>query len=35
MDTQEIVLSGDGKTLTITVRFAGREKPNVLVFARQ
>ncbi len=35
LDTQEIVLSADGKTLTITMRFAGREKPNVLVFIRQ
>jgi hypothetical protein len=34
-DTQEIMLSADGKTLTITVRFAGRDKPNVLVFTRQ
>ena len=34
-DTQDIVLSDDGKTLTITVRFTGRDKPNVLVFARQ
>ena len=35
IDTQEIVLSADGKTLTITMRFVGREKPNVLVFVRQ
>jgi hypothetical protein len=34
-DTQEIVLSPDGKTLTMTIRFVGREKPNVAVFARQ
>lgn len=33
--TQEIALSSDGKTLTITMRFAGRDKPNVLVFTRQ
>jgi hypothetical protein len=35
IDTQEIVLSADGKTLTITMRFVGREKPNVLVFVQQ
>ena len=35
IDTQEIVLSADGKTLTITMRFVGRDKPNVLVFVRQ
>ena len=35
IDTQEIALSADGKTLTITMRFAGRDKPNVLVFVRQ
>jgi hypothetical protein len=34
-DTQEIVLSDDLKTLTITQHFAGRDKPNVLVFERQ
>ena len=31
----EIGLSADGKTLTLTVRFVGREKANVLVFVRQ
>ena len=35
LDTQEIVLSPDGMTLTMTIRFTGREKPNVLVFMRQ
>ena len=35
MVTQEITLSHDGKTLTITMRFTGRDKPNVLVFDRQ
>jgi hypothetical protein len=34
-DTEQIELSRDGKTLTITVHFAGRDKPNVMVFQRQ
>jgi hypothetical protein len=34
-DTEEIGLSPDLKTLTITVHFAGREKPNVMVFERK
>jgi hypothetical protein len=33
--TQEIQLSSDLKTLTITVHIAGRSKPNILVFDRQ
>jgi len=33
-DTEEIVLSTDLKTLTMTVHIAGRETPNVLVFDR-
>ena len=33
--TQEIALSSDGKTLTMTVRPAGRTAPNLLVFERQ
>jgi hypothetical protein len=33
-DTEEIGLSADLKTLTITVHFAGRERPNVMVFKR-
>lgn len=31
-DTEKIELSADLNTLTTTVRFAGRDKPNVLVF---
>jgi len=34
-DTQEIKLSSDGKTLTMTVHAAGRTEPNILVFERQ
>ena len=34
-DTEEIGLSDDLKNLTITVRIAGREKPNVMVFERR
>jgi hypothetical protein len=34
-DTQEIKLSADGKTLTMTVHAAGRSEPNILVFERQ
>jgi hypothetical protein len=34
-DTQEIELSADLKTLTITVHVAGRDKPNVMAFERQ
>jgi hypothetical protein len=34
-DTQEIQLSSDGKTLTMTVHAAGRTDPNILVFERQ
>jgi hypothetical protein len=34
-DTREIRLSPDGKTLTMTVRAAGRSKPNVMVFDRK
>jgi hypothetical protein len=33
--TEQIELSGDGKTLTITVHIVGRDKPNVMVFERQ
>jgi hypothetical protein len=35
MDTREIQLSSDGKTLTMTVHAAGRTEPNILVFERQ
>ncbi len=34
-DTQEIGLSTDLKTLTITVHVSGRDKPNVMVFERK
>jgi hypothetical protein len=34
-DTEEIWLSADLKTLTITVHVAGRDKPNVMVFLRK
>lgn len=35
LDTQEITLSSDLKTLTMTVRTPGKRLPNVLVFERQ
>jgi hypothetical protein len=35
LDTQEVEISGDGKTLTITTHIPGRSKPNVQVFERQ
>jgi hypothetical protein len=35
MDTQQIHLSSDLKTLTITVHTVGRSKPNILIFERQ
>lgn len=35
IDTQQITLSPDGKTLTMTVHNAGRSKPNILVFDRE
>lgn len=34
-DTQQIKLSADGKTLTMTVQPVGQSKPNVLVFERE
>ena len=34
-DTQEIQLSSDLKTLTLTIHIAGQSEPNVLVFERQ
>jgi hypothetical protein len=34
-DTQEIEVSPDGKTLTITERPSGQSKPNILVFDRE
>ena len=35
VDTQQIKLSADRKTLTITVHTVGRSEPNILVFERQ
>ena len=35
LNTREISLSEDGKTLTITVHQSGRAKPSVLIFDRQ
>jgi len=35
MATEEIQLSSDLKTLTMTVHISGRSKPNILVFERQ
>jgi hypothetical protein len=34
-DTEEIGLSADLKSLTITVHVASRDKPNVMVFERK
>ncbi len=34
-DTQEIELSSDGKTLTITTSKPGQSKPNIMVFDRE
>jgi hypothetical protein len=33
--TEDVGLSADLKTLTITLHFAGRDKPNVMVYQRQ
>jgi hypothetical protein len=35
LDTQALALSGDGKTLTMTVHRAGQARPDVLVFERE
>ena len=35
LDTQEITLSSDLKTMTLTVHKAGMQAPNILVFERQ
>jgi len=35
MDAQQIELSSDLKTLTMTVHTVGRSEPNILVFERQ
>ena len=34
-DTEEVGLSADLKTLTITVHMVGRDKPNLMVFERK
>jgi hypothetical protein len=34
MDTQQIILSSDLKTLTMTVHIVGRSEPNILLFER-
>jgi len=34
-DTQEISVSPDGKTLTMTVHITGRSAPDVQVFERE
>ena len=34
-DTEDIELSADLKTLTITKHIPGRDKPNVMVFERK
>jgi hypothetical protein len=34
-DTQQLQLSPDGRMLTITIKPAGRNKPNILVFDRE
>ena len=33
--TEDVELSADLKTLTITLRFTGRDKPDVMVYERQ
>jgi hypothetical protein len=33
-DTQEVRLSSDNRTLTLTVKMMGRDEPNILVFQR-
>jgi hypothetical protein len=35
MDTRQIQLSADRKTLTMTVNVPGRREPDILVFERQ
>ena len=35
LDTQDVEVSSDRKTLTITVRNPGQRQPNIFVFARQ
>ncbi len=33
--TQQIEISADGKTLTMTVHIPGRDKPDIMVFNRE
>jgi hypothetical protein len=35
LDTQEIEVSSDGKTLTMTIHIPGRSKPDIQVFDRE
>lgn len=35
LDTQDAMVSDDGKTMTIQVKQPGRDKPNVMVFERE
>jgi hypothetical protein len=35
LDTQQVELSADGKTLTVTTHIPGRTKPNIQVFERE
>jgi hypothetical protein len=35
LDTQQVEVSPDGKTLTITTQIPGRRKPNIQVFERE
>lgn len=35
LDDQQIEVSPDGKTLTMTIHIPGREKPNIMVFNRE
>jgi hypothetical protein len=35
LDTQEVEVSGDGKTLTMTIHIPGVSKPNIQVFERE
>jgi hypothetical protein len=35
VDMRDISISGDGKTLTMTIHVTGRSEPDVLVFERE
>ena len=35
LDTQQVEVSADGKTLTITTHIPGQAKPNIQVFERE